>query len=210
MPCHFARYVKGWRKNQDRRDAEIASGANQLSSALEHVPADYQSQPIFETCPLDEPLIEPTNNDDNDNDSDSAPDEDDTTGFEIVQYTGFQNQSQSRSLTQTQTQTQISMELVCQVCRTEPVFRPAGPKRKKPRTCEVTLDGRKSPIPNTCVGRYNRENCVFRTKGDETKKVRRTITIRTLKRCKLCNRIEPECPGVRNRKQCTGQREILV
>ena len=84
MPCHFARYVKGWRKNQDRLDAEIASGANQLSSALEHVPADYQSQPIFETCLLDEPLIEPANNDDNDNDSDSAPDEDETTGLEIV------------------------------------------------------------------------------------------------------------------------------
>ena len=38
LPCHFARYVKGWRKNQDRQDAEIASGANQLNRALEYVP----------------------------------------------------------------------------------------------------------------------------------------------------------------------------
>ena len=38
LPTHFARYVKGWRKNQDHRDAEIASGANRLSGALEYVP----------------------------------------------------------------------------------------------------------------------------------------------------------------------------
>ena len=122
LSCHFARYVKVWRKNQDRREAEIESGANQLSSALEHVPADYQSQPIFETFPLDEPLIETT---DNHNDPDWAPDENETTGLEIVEYTGIQNQSQSQSLTQSQNQTQMSMELVCKACRTEPVFQPA-------------------------------------------------------------------------------------
>ena len=96
LPCHFTLYVKGWTKNQDRYNAEIASGANQLSSALEHVQADYQSQPIFETCPLNEPLIETT---DNDNDSDWAPDENETTGLEIVGYTGTQNQSLSQGLT---------------------------------------------------------------------------------------------------------------
>ena len=218
LPCHFARYVKGWRKNQDRRDAEIASGANRLSSALEHIPADYLSRPIFETCPLDEPLLEPADDNGNDNDADWTPDqneesdEDEATGFEIVPYTGTQNQTQSQSLTQTETQnlTQMSMELVCQVCRTEPVFQPTGPKRKKPRTCKVTIDGRKCPIPNTCVGRFNRVNCILITKGDETKKVRRKITVRTLKRCQLCGRQEPDCPGIRNRKQCTGQRERLV
>ena len=113
------RYVKRWRKNQDRCDTEIASGANQLSSSLEHVPPDYQSQPIFETCPLDEPLIETT---DNDNESDWALDKNETTGLEIVEYIGTQNQSLSQSLIQSQNQTQMSLELVCQVCRSQPVF----------------------------------------------------------------------------------------
>lgn len=34
LSLHFARYIKGWRKNQDRRDAEVASGSNKLSAAL--------------------------------------------------------------------------------------------------------------------------------------------------------------------------------
>ena len=38
LPYHFIRYVKSWRKNQDRRDAEISSGAKKINAALEHVP----------------------------------------------------------------------------------------------------------------------------------------------------------------------------
>ena len=37
MPVHFAKYVKQWKKNQDRRDAEIASGSNRLCNVLERV-----------------------------------------------------------------------------------------------------------------------------------------------------------------------------
>ena len=38
MPSHFMRYIKSWRKNQDRRDAEISSGTNRLNDALEYIP----------------------------------------------------------------------------------------------------------------------------------------------------------------------------
>ena len=37
MPYHFSWYVKSWSKNQDRRDAEIASGSNRLYDALKKV-----------------------------------------------------------------------------------------------------------------------------------------------------------------------------
>ena len=52
MPYHFARYIKGWRKNQDRRDAEFASGANRLSQALEYVP-EADTGPLFEPQPVE-------------------------------------------------------------------------------------------------------------------------------------------------------------
>ena len=38
LPIHFAKYVKGWQRNQNCRDAEISSGAHRLNQVLEHVP----------------------------------------------------------------------------------------------------------------------------------------------------------------------------
>ena len=45
LPIHVAKHIKKWAKNQDRRDAEIASGTRQLYSALEHIPDVDQSHP---------------------------------------------------------------------------------------------------------------------------------------------------------------------
>ena len=62
LACHFIKYVKLWRKNQDRRDAEISSGANRINRALEHVP-DGNVMPNFDPVPLayEQPnLDEPT------------------------------------------------------------------------------------------------------------------------------------------------------
>lgn len=64
LPCHFIKYVKKWRKNQDRRDAEVASGSNLFTNVLEYVP-DCDSMPDFEPLPLTETpdeseLSEPT------------------------------------------------------------------------------------------------------------------------------------------------------
>lgn len=47
LPCHFSKYVKAWRKNRDRRDAEISSGARQVRDALEHVPMGPTTVPTF-------------------------------------------------------------------------------------------------------------------------------------------------------------------
>ena len=55
LPTHFARYVKRWWKNQDRRDAAIASGANKISTALEYVPLHDSTHPsasTFATSPF--------------------------------------------------------------------------------------------------------------------------------------------------------------
>ena len=62
LACHFIKYVKSWRKNQDRRDAEISSGANRINRALEHVPG-CNAMPNFDPVPLayEQPnLDEPT------------------------------------------------------------------------------------------------------------------------------------------------------
>ena len=57
MPYHFAKYVKSWRKNQDRRDAEVASGSHLLSEALTYVPT-APSRPNFPTVPLNGAITE--------------------------------------------------------------------------------------------------------------------------------------------------------
>lgn len=40
LAIHFSRHVKRWQKNQDTKDAEVASGAGKLSAALEHIPTN--------------------------------------------------------------------------------------------------------------------------------------------------------------------------
>lgn len=59
MPSHFIKYLKQWRKNQDRRDAEISSGSNILREVVEHIP---ETQPIqnFNPVGLGPPNINPT------------------------------------------------------------------------------------------------------------------------------------------------------
>ena len=56
------------------------------------------------------------------------------------------------------------MELVYQVCRTEPTFQRAGPKKKKIMICQVIVDGRKCRTPYTCLVRNNWDNCILRKK----------------------------------------------
>ena len=52
LPCHFDRYIKGWRKNQDRRDAKVASGSNKLSAALEYIPINNTVTANFQPIKL--------------------------------------------------------------------------------------------------------------------------------------------------------------
>ena len=63
------------------------------------------------------------------------------------------------------------MQLLCSVCATQEVL-PPGPKRKKPKTCKVVVDGVTCPYPTTCPGRVHNDNCFLYTGGDPSKKLR--------------------------------------
>ena len=188
--------MKGWRKNQDRRDAELASGANRLSRALEHVPESN-----------DEPLFEPVGLNGSDENSKDGSDEDFVPSNDNIAETDPNNND-----TLTQSQPMMSMELVCVTCGDESVMRNRqprnqrprnGPPKKRTRICRVVIDGMTCPNPRTCPGRSLKDNCILITKGDPNKRVSRVITKRTRRSCFICKRVDPECPGVRNRSKCT-------
>lgn len=64
LPSHFARYIKGWRKKQYRRAAELSSGVDRLNHVLER-PLEVRNIPTFEPAPLRNPTEQnsPTDND---------------------------------------------------------------------------------------------------------------------------------------------------
>ena len=134
-------------KKQNRRDAEIASGANQIHQALEHVP-NSQTMTTFETVPLGHVPTETNEN---------------------IDFGGHNNDD-----IETEAPPVIpAMRLLCSVCSTrEPQPEPTGPRRRKRKTCRVVVDGVSGPYPDTCPGRTNRKNCFLHTCNDPDKKVK--------------------------------------
>ena len=62
------------------------------------------------------------------------------------------------------------MAVLCSVCAAQTNVHPE-PKRKKPKTCKVFLNGVPCPFPLTCEKRSDRANCLIRTGGDPEKKL---------------------------------------
>ena len=70
------------------------------------------------------------------------------------------------------------------------------------RTCKVSIVGKQCPNPVTCPGRNWNVNCILRTGGNSNLKQRRRILVQTKRTCAVCKRIDPLCPGIRNRSKC--------
>mmetsp|Transcript_54574 Transcript_54574/g.63796 ORF Transcript_54574/g.63796 Transcript_54574/m.63796 type:complete len:150 (+) Transcript_54574:879-1328(+) len=145
MPVHFAKYVKQWKKNQDRRDAEIASGSNRLSNALERV-SSFVLPPSLEPVSLNI----------------SPPPSVSTETFTA----NFSPQIDMRN--------EEPLLLLSDVCRNQqprPVqLLTVAPPKKRTRTCKVVVNGTRCPNPSTCPGKNNRANCTLITGGDPSKK----------------------------------------
>ena len=99
-----------------------------------------------------------------------------------------------------------AMQLLCSVCSTQ-LREPTGPMRRKRRTCKVVVDGQPCPLPDTCPGRVNNENCFLHTGGDPDKKLKRKIASRIkLKMCRVCG--VRGCKGSEKRFLCENGEQV--
>ena len=95
------------------------------------------------------------------------------------------------------------MAVLCSVCAAQTNV-PPEPKRKKPKSCKVVLNGVPCPFPLTCEGKTNRANCLLRTGGDPEEKIKRKIPNRIKsKMCRVCR--TRGCKGSEKRYLCTGR-----
>lgn len=187
LPCHFARYVKRWRKNQDRRDAEVQSGADKLSSALEYVP-DMSNNEIFETVDISDTTA-----------TDPVQTENETPTASTDTRPANSTVSTDNPVQGNANTTQAS---VARRRRAPPSNDDDGekqPRKKRIKHCQG-LYGKPCPIPTTCDGRTWRINCVIRTKGNPALKMKRTISKNYTRTCQVCG--GKMCPGSQNRSEC--------
>lgn len=184
LPSHFARYIKSWRKNQDRRAAALSSGVDCLNDVLE-TPLQVRNIPTFEPAPLQNPT------DQNSSTDNLTANNQDPTVTPIVE-TGHDALAVMATAAATQPPIQ-------EVATTEP-----STKRRKThskRTCQgIPEEKRKCPIPLTCKGRNGRANCILKTNGDSSKEVKRTITNWTTPKCFTCRK--EDCLGISQRDRC--------
>lgn len=195
MPCHIARYVKSWSKNQDRRAAALASGSQRLSNVLEYVPA-LNAAPNFEPAPLHQDSNDPTEENEAPSNIPDLPNNDPTEGIA------------ANCSPVTETPIVERPQMLCQLAAaasTQPeinIEEPAKKKRKRrPKTCQGIPELRlKCPQPDTCKGRGDRANCVLKTNGDKSKERKRTITNWSRPKCFTCKK--EGCLGITNRTKC--------
>jgi len=140
LPIHFAKYVKSWSKNQDRRDAAVISGADRLAEALERV-SHSQNNEMFDILPLNNNSNDPT-------DETPATTSPGTENAAIVEPPS-------------------GMDALCQAVETQPpaqVDEPNQQKMPKRKTCIQKIGKRKCPFPQTCPGRVTNANCWLYTR----------------------------------------------
>ena len=183
MPCHLIRYVKTWRKNQNRKDAAVASGSENLNRALEYVPIGQRNTATFEITDL-------------------------SNSIEIVPATD--SQVTENAIVPTQSE---GLMLLCSVCGTDQGVQPYNtentrPKVRKKRRCLVEIDEQKCPDPFNCRGKVNRENCILKHKGDLSKLRKRKIRVKYTKKCRMCGM--EKCKGVSNREKCKNINVVAV
>ena len=106
--------------------------------------------------------------------------------FEPVPLNDFTTETEEQTPTEEQAGTEAQptpqMSVLCSVCA-QTTNLPPEPKRKKPKTCKVVIDGVSCPYPLTCEGRSNRANCFLRTGGDPEKKFSVKFRIELKARC---------------------------
>jgi len=191
IPSHFIRYVKKWRKNQDRRDAEIASGSNRLSLAMEYVPASGDIS-TFEPMSLNNSAVI-------------------TKATETsLPIRNIEPSSTRRGLTNLMPSDGAvippltgALQALCVACSLRiPVQEPNQRQKlsKKQRQCRVTLNGAICPNPTECPGKSNRKNCILITGGLKEKKARRKKPSEYIRKCSVCGSIT--CKGGNMRSRC--------
>lgn len=181
MPIHFSKYIKKWRKNQDKRNAEVASGANRLSQVLERVPeteAIVNFEPVsLNSVSLHEPNI-PTDTETGNSNlaTEGAIVEPPNPGLNILS-----------NVSETQ-QPMVEEET------------PQEPTRKRRR--QICRGIGKTPCtqPYTCRGVKVKSKCVLITGGNRSLEIPRTCPQPSLRRCRVCSVLG--CPGGRNRSKC--------
>lgn len=201
MPIHFIKHLKHWRKNQDRRDAEIMSGSRRLTDVLEYVPEASNNVRTFQPTSFAENLATTTET--------TATAENLTTTTETTTTPNDPTVQTSPTAAvpappSPATETPIvgtgnlsGMQLLCRVC-SEAV----QPKKRRRKTCQGYNDV-PCPEPETCAGSGNNENCVLITGGDESKKVKRKIVKKTERRCGVCKQFK--CKGLGGKKYCPNK-----
>ena len=187
MPSHFMRYIKSWRKNQDRRDAKISSGTNRLNDALEYIP-ESEVLENFEIEPLS---------------LDTLP------ALEDIDLSLTQTLTQTTTtLPPTQDPTAgnaPALQLLCTACQTQPAL----PKKKRRKHCQVVVNGETCPYPTTCPGRAVQKNCFLYTGGDPEKKVKRKMKkVVKIKTCKVCGTRGYQ--GARKRYLCKNVTVVAI
>lgn len=189
MPNQIAKYVKGWRKNRDRRDAATASGANRLVNALEYVP-ESESIPAYEPVALNIPAT-PNNPTDN-RPANLNPEP------ANLSHTTMEVSARADS-------TDNGLQILCQACstqQTQPVEKPS-----KTKTCQGPTGDGDCPDPIRCPGKSNRDNCIKKTGGDPTKKVKRKAKVSYRRKCFVCKQYD--CKGKTGRSNCPNYVESI-
>ena len=181
MPYHFARYVKSWQKNQNKRDAEVASGSHILTNALARVSESTQAQPsaVFNAVPL---------NNDSAQISTSESDPTETEG------------GSSSSATDDPISNNPGLQMLCEVIENQPEEPERVPKRK---TCRRPKGEGNCPIPEICGGKSNRSKCVLNPPEIRNQK-RKSPSFTGERTCQVCN--TKGCKGSRNQSRCPSKR----
>lgn len=183
LPSHFSKYLKRWRKNQDRRDAEIYSGSNRLSTVLERIPESI-NMGTFESRPLD-------HGQNSDNPTEISP-----TQCSPATDNAVVEQSES---TVEQSQAMVMLSNIAggrQPVATE-VAQPNTSARKRTRTCQV----KGCTNPSTCSGSSRQKSCPAHPDYDPSKKVKRTVTNKGTPKCFTCGLATCKT-GISQRDRC--------
>lgn len=179
LPQHFSKYFKAWRKNQDRRDAELGSGSKRIFDALNYIPEAGNSTQVIQLSEISEPVIQTT-----ETETPIAPTE------PII----AQQDSTDR---ETVVEAPNSVEATAVAGDGQP------PKKKrkkyKQKTCRG-YEGKPCPDPVNCPGKAVKKNCLVRTNGDPALMVKREIKKSYVRTCKVCG--ATGCPGSQNRDEC--------
>lgn len=193
---HFSRYVKGWIRNQNRRDAAIASGSNKLFEALEYMP-DAEAMPTFQPSEISARQVStiqtasPSFPTDNLQDPTETPVQD-TQNMCVLIDAACRQEPVAETETETETEKQVA-EAETQTEEQEPK------RKKRKKTCQG-WGPLPCPDPSICPGAQWKRNCIRRTGGKEELKEKRTITKTYERTCQVCG--GKGCPGSQNQGNC--------